>query len=274
MEEELSENGQRVWDGNDWVAKSDFGINQTTDRVNQSSTNKSAVGPNYSVGNILTWLFVKLVLMLPIGYLLIFGVDILIGPFDFLYVLNIFYAIATLLILIQSFAPMWFRSNRTSLITQAEIEFSSKNYQQALALYKKLDDLEKITECVELIEQNSEAAIEQNSEAAIAKNSEVEVVETPSVDHNKPIQLIDSVVSGDITIINQVVESNKESVTSPNHFIARFRLLWFGVAILLLIFAQLFSGTLMFWLMIIFCLVFLYLGKLGTTLAGQNNPSE
>ena len=186
---ELSEDGNWAWDGNDWVPSEVF-EQETTSKPLTLTEEQEVLGTQNSVNvvRIVLVLFLKVLIFTPTSYVILLVFDMAIGPIDFLLVYIYIFVIGLLAIIIQSVYHPLKDLRKISLIKSGDVEFASKNYKAALDFYKKGQDLEKISLCVEQIEKTKVT---------------VKRVEINENDSSQPanLQVQDSVVTGEINYI-------------------------------------------------------------------------
>jgi len=186
---ELSEDGKWAWDGNDWVPSEGF-EQETTSKPLTLTEEQEVLGTQNSVNvvRIVLVLFLKVLIFTPTSYVILLVFDMAIGPIDFLLVYTYIFVIGLLAIIIQSVYHPLKDLRKISLIKSGDVEFASKNYKAALDFYKKGQDLEKISLCVERIEKTKVT---------------VKRVEINENDSSQPanLQVQDSVVTGEINYI-------------------------------------------------------------------------
>jgi len=115
-----------------------------------------------------------------------FAADGYIGVDGFFFFIFIIYVGVIFPCVIGHHFIMLFLNNKNDIEKiqrKAEIEFASKNYAKALSLYRKLDDLNKIAECVELIESSSET-IQNSTNPGHSSTPPISTTDSIKVNHS------------------------------------------------------------------------------------------
>ena len=191
---ELSEDGKWIWDGSDWKPVQ---AEESSKPLSAPSTNKKKTRPITIIVRIFTVLLVLAVSTVIVTNEL-HGVSVnaiayQINEADFEWVE--LFPLPLLVFTLVSYTIKWktdpirISDKADRIAHKADIEFASGNITDALNLYKKIGDLEKVKECSELLA----------SQQPIVQDTTPQIQDTHPISSNLVLPSVqDSVVSGDI----------------------------------------------------------------------------